>query len=129
MARPPIAVRCPGCEHEFVAVPKLSFLGFPRVTCPQCGDRVTAPLGPRYRSFYTLAAGLMAASAVGSLLTTGHVMLPGLAGAAMIGAIVKDALIRRELRRLPPPRPATASGLSPADPPAPALPRSESDRP
>ncbi|HXA46819.1 MAG TPA: hypothetical protein VNW52_04260 [Burkholderiaceae bacterium] len=47
-----IAVQCTSCQHLFNGVPRKSFLGFKKFSCPECKKKFLLPLYTGYRIFY-----------------------------------------------------------------------------
>ena len=43
-----ISVTCENCGQKFTGIPEKSFLGFQKLTCPGCNDRITLPLVKGY---------------------------------------------------------------------------------
>lgn len=50
---------CDKCGHKFSGVPRKSFLGFQKMTCPGCRKQITLPLIQGYRVTYWVLLALM----------------------------------------------------------------------
>ncbi len=99
----PHLIACPDCGTRFHDRPRRTFLGFQKYECPTCHEPVIYPLTSGYRILYGVCAVGMLMTFVATLVRSHHVVLPGLVGAAMLGALWRDAAIQRELRDVPPP--------------------------
>lgn len=99
MSLPEIAAVCGACRDQFRTVPKRSFLGFQKVTCPSCKKETTYPLTPGYRVTYWVLLILMVFGIINAL-SEGGVAGPGGFGIAIIVALVIDAKKKSEVNAL-----------------------------
>lgn len=95
MALTPIHMTCSTCKHQFKALPKRSFLGFQKVTCPACGQQSTHPLTSGYRTAYWVILILISLSLINTL-AQGRFGFPGLVAFAMAFALYKDHSLRKQ---------------------------------
>jgi|SRR3954447_14461163 DNA-directed RNA polymerase subunit RPC12/RpoP len=96
MALQEIDAACTSCGTQFRAKPTRSFLGFQRLTCPNCAHEVLYPLTPGYRITYWAILALMIVGAIVNL-AEGAIPIPGLLGIAVVIGIVKDVQIRKRI--------------------------------
>ncbi len=92
---------CTECYATFdhPVAPKRSFLGFPRLKCPQCGREIRYPLTEGYRTFYwVFIVGLSGASLCTILLQARYAFLPGVLWFAAIWALMGDAALKSKTR-------------------------------
>jgi hypothetical protein len=92
----PIDAVCTSCGTGFNQAPKRSFLGFQKLTCPNCQIEVTYPLTSGFRTTYFFIIALMI-SMILYTFSQGGVGFPGGIGIAMIYALVKDWGIRKRI--------------------------------
>ncbi|MDO8772337.1 MAG: hypothetical protein Q7K57_27275 [Burkholderiaceae bacterium] len=85
---------CPHCKHQFTAIPKRSFLGFQKLTCPECKENVVYPLTSGYRTTYWVLLVFMVLSIVGSF-SRGEIGVPGGLGIAVAIALTRDWSIKK----------------------------------
>jgi uncharacterized paraquat-inducible protein A len=83
---------CWQCGTKLYGTPKRTFLGFRKLTCPRCSETVTYPLTPGYRVTYWVILSYMIL-----LFLTGFFCIPGLLGIAVIGAVIKDMRLRKQV--------------------------------
>lgn len=96
MALQEINATCTSCGTQFRGKPTRSFLGFQRLTCPNCAQEVLYPLTSGYRITYWVILALMIVITVVNL-AEGAITVPGLLGIAVIVGIVKDIQIRKRV--------------------------------
>lgn len=97
MALSPINAVCSHCKHHFTGLPKRSFLGFQKLNCPECKEKVTYPLTSGYRTTYWVLLVFMVLSIVGSF-SRGEIGLPGGIGIAVVIALISDWNIKKRIR-------------------------------
>ena len=85
---------CSKCRSIFNGEPDRTFLGFQRMVCPKCGNRLSYPLSRGYRIFYWMMLVLMGLMIVAAF-AQGDFAFPGIIGICMIVALVRDARLRR----------------------------------
>jgi hypothetical protein len=95
-SEPEVDAACTRCSTRFRGRPKLTFLGFQKLSCPNCSQTVLLPLRPGYRITYWVIMGLMVLGAINALYQ-GGIPVPGLLGIAALVGIVKDIRLRRRL--------------------------------
>lgn len=92
---------CNNCGTRFCARPTRSFVGFQKLGCPQCVQKLLYPLTSGYRAIYRVIVVFVGVSFAGYVFGKGDVLWPGVTGiAALIGAIiglVKDVQIRKKI--------------------------------
>ena len=91
-------VICTECKSRFrlAAKPKRSFLGFPKLFCPQCKQSFLYPLTSGYLFFYWLMVALMIV--VGAyVISQGGTPIPGFVAIAIVFALFKNSSIKRKL--------------------------------
>lgn len=91
-------VTCLQCGKAFPATMKRSFLGFPKVVCPNCGIRGHRPLTRGFRAFYWVFLGIMLLVLV-ALFASGGFAIPGILTILVIVALARDAAFRRREAR------------------------------
>ena len=96
MSLSPITAVCSHCQNKFTEVPKKSFLGFQKLTCPECNTTLTFPLTDGYRIIYWILLIFMVLSVIGSL-SQGNFIFPGLVSFAMIFALIRDRKLKKSL--------------------------------
>ena len=96
--RDAVCVKCGGRAREAC---KRTFLGFFRFTCSACGHEGQLPLSSGYRATYWVVLVLMVLVFIGSL-AEGQITFPGLMGAGVLVAIIKDLSLQHEQRTAPP---------------------------
>ena len=101
MTAPQIDAKCTACKFQFPlpSTPKRSFLGFQKLVCPACGASILYPLTTGYRVTYWVVFTGMMLSIVGAY-AEGGIGVPGGIGLAVIAALFKDYLLRRQVKRL-----------------------------
>ena len=85
---------CPKCRNMFNGEPSRTFLGFQKLVCPRCRNRLAYPLTRGYRIFYwgmLVLMGLMIVAA----FAQGDFAFPGGIGICMIVALVRDAQLKK----------------------------------
>lgn len=93
----PLDAFCDVCGTSFHAVPSRTFIGFQKMTCPQCHTVLQYPLTGGYRMFYQFCAVGMGLSVAVSAIVFRHLSMPGLVGFAMIFGLIKDRQLRKEI--------------------------------
>ena len=96
MSLDPIHVECDHCGSSFVATPKRTFLGFQRLTCQNCQEKIVYPLTPGFRITYWVIAALLLLFIVNAFSSGGYAY-PGGAGLAVLFAIYRDWTIRKRI--------------------------------
>jgi DNA-directed RNA polymerase subunit RPC12/RpoP len=83
---------CTNCYTAFRrdGLPKRSFLGYERLTCPECTHRIKYPLTNGYRLFYRCFIVIVPLICVAMFYFGGSVALPGLAWFAALFALSND---------------------------------------
>lgn len=95
-SEPEVDAVCDKCRTRFRGKPKLTFLGFQKLSCPNCLQTVLLPLRPGYRITYWVITGLMVVGAINAV-SKGGIPVPGLLGIAVLIGVVKDIRLRRRL--------------------------------
>ena len=95
MSLPEINITCKKCNANSTTTPEQSFLGFQKITCQNCGERLLYPLTKGYRIAYFVLLILMGIMLVNGL-KDGNVGFPGGIGIAIIIALVRDCSIRKK---------------------------------
>lgn len=90
---------CTKCKTKFNASPKRSFLGFQKLVCPNCQEKITYPLTKGYRITYQVIFVLMIIFIIGQF-SQGQIGYPGGIGIAIIFALVRDRSIRKAVSNL-----------------------------
>ena len=90
---------CTTCKHQFISVPKRSFLGFRKLICPACGASVTYPLTRSYRITYWILFIFMILPIIGSY-AQGEIGIPGGLGIAVAIALFRDYSIHQKVQRV-----------------------------
>ncbi len=101
MALSEISAICNKCGTQFNALPTRSFLGFQKLVCPTCKEKLTYPLTSGYRATYQVLFALMVLSIIGQF-SQGQVGFPGGLGIAIIFALFRDRSISKEVSKLMP---------------------------
>ena len=96
MALSPITVVCSKCQNKFTDVPKRSFLGFQKINCPECKEKLTFPLTDGYRVIYWVILFSMALQILVSL-NEGNFIFPGLLSFAIVFALIRDRTLKKGL--------------------------------
>ena len=96
MALAPIAAVCPHCEGGFTAIPNRTFLGFQKLTCPECKGNVIFPLTSGYRTTYWVVFVFMVLGIFASF-SEGGFAFPGGLGIAVVIALVRDSIIKKRV--------------------------------
>ena len=96
MTLPAINVTCKKCNSKFTGVPTRTFLGFQKLTCPTCQEKLTCPLTSGYRATYWVLLVFMVLSILGSI-SQGSFTVPGLMGIGVIFALVRDRKIQKQV--------------------------------
>ena len=96
MALQAIHVQCTLCQHQFKESPQRSFLGFQKMDCPHCHEKVIYPLTSGFRTTYLIIVAVIALSIIANL-SQGQIGFPGLIGLAIIYALIRDWQIRKVL--------------------------------
>ena len=99
MALQAIHVQCTHCQHQFKETPERSFLGFQKLDCPHCHEKVIYPLTSGFRTTYLIIVAVIALSIIGSL-SQGQIGFPGLIGLAIIYALIRDWQIRKSINAI-----------------------------
>ena len=95
-SEPEVEASCNRCRTRFRGRPKLTFLGFQQLRCPNCQQEVLLPLRPGYRITYWVIIGLMVLGSI-NVASKDGIPIPGLLGIAVLIGIVKDVQLRRRL--------------------------------
>ena len=98
MALSPIDAVCTKCSSSFNQIPKQSFLGFQKLTCPTCREKITYPLTSGYRTTYWVIFGLMILMIINAF-SQGSFGLPGGFGLAVTFAPLRDRSIRKRISK------------------------------
>ena len=96
MALNPINVICTSCDYQFKDRPERSFLGFQKITCPSCQNKLIYPLTSGFRTTYLIIAILMLLMIIANL-SKGNIGSPGVIGFAILYALIRDWQIRKEI--------------------------------
>ncbi len=116
MSKKTKTVSCRDCEETFDTVPKRSFVGFIKFTCPKCNKKIVGPLTKSCRFFYWVwgviawllfianngfgfvVAVLKGNAKIGSLssISVPEIMIILYLLLAPIYALVKDYILRRK---------------------------------
>jgi len=99
MALSQINAICTSCKHQFTSLPERSFLGFQKLNCPNCGEKVVYPLTNGYRTAYWVIFTLMSVFIINAWLN-GATAGPNLFGIAVIFALFRDRSIRKQIESL-----------------------------
>lgn len=91
-----IKVGCDHCGSSFVATPTRTFLGFQRITCPNCRAKIIYPLTSGFRVTYWVIAILMLLYAINAFMSGGYAY-PGGIGLAVLFAIYRDRTLRKRI--------------------------------
>lgn len=83
----------------FTDTPKKTFLGFQRLTCPNCKEDVVHPLTPGYRTTYWVILGFMTVGFFAALSQGSSAVPGGLSFAALI-TLVHDNAIKKRVRAI-----------------------------
>lgn len=92
MALSEIEVVCDKCDQRFKAIPKRSFLGFQKIECSSCNEKITYPLTTGYRIIYLVLFFYMIFAFAQSLAAGGSPYLGGF-GLAIMFALLKDVIL------------------------------------
>jgi hypothetical protein len=92
MALSSINAPCFKCNYNFSEVPKRTFLGFNKITCPLCKENLTYPLIGGYRMDYWVMLVLISVYFIISL-SEGYIVFQGGMLIAILFAVVKDRMI------------------------------------
>jgi hypothetical protein len=93
MALSPIDAVCTKCSAKFNQAPKQTFLGFQRLTCPTCQEKVSYPLTRTYRIiFWVILVAEVVGVASGGIGYIGIVLI-----IATAYGLWRDAQIRSRL--------------------------------
>lgn len=95
MALAPINAVCFHCKSHFTDIPKRSFLGFQKLSCPKCKVNVIYPLTSGYRTTYWVLLVFMLLSIAGSF-SRGEIGVPGGIGIAVVIALIRDWSIKKK---------------------------------
>ena len=98
MALPEAEAICRRCGNRFSARPTQTFLGFRQLKCTACSKDLAYPLSTGYLITYWIMLVIMTFTFVLNL-RHGDVSLAGLLAITIIIALVKDALLRRQVAR------------------------------
>ncbi len=98
MALAPISISCAKCGTDFTALPKRSFLGFQKLSCPNCDEQLTYPLTSGYRITYWILFGLMVLGSI-DIALQGKFPIIGFFGFAIMIALFNDVCIRKQLAK------------------------------
>jgi phage FluMu protein Com len=109
MALLPMNAVCTKCNSKFTGIPKQSFLGFQKISCPACKAELTYPLTKGYRTTYWVILGLMIAIIINAF-SQGGFGYPGGIGIAVIFALLRDRSIRKRLASTASQTPNNATG-------------------
>ncbi len=96
MALSSIDAVCTKCSHKFNQAPKQSFLGFQKLTCPACQEKITYPLTKGYRTTYWVIFALMVLMIINAFVE-GDIGYPGGLGLAVAFALLRDRIIRKRI--------------------------------
>jgi hypothetical protein len=96
MALTTIDAVCSHCRTRFNSLPKRTFLGFQKFSCPECKEDVVYPLTPGYRMTYWILFALMMFS-ITSALAHGKFGVPGVLGIAVVIALIRDWRIKNRV--------------------------------
>ncbi len=96
MALSPINVTCKKCNSKFTDVPKRTFIGFQKLVCPTCQEKLTYPLTSGYRATYWVLLVSMVAN-IFVAISQGGFVVPGLLGIAVLFALIRDRSIRKQV--------------------------------
>ena len=96
MALATIDAVCSHCKARFNALPTRTFLGFQKLSCPECREAVVYPLTPGYRTTYWILFAFMMFS-ITSALSRGEVGIPGVLGIAVVIALIRDWSIKNRV--------------------------------
>lgn len=96
MAMSPIDAVCTKCSAKFNQVPKQTFLGFQKLTCPTCQERVNYPLTTTYRVIFWVILGSEVAFAI---TQRGAGYIAALLIVATGYGLIRDAMIRSRLAK------------------------------
>jgi len=91
-----IEAGCDLCGFSFVATPTRTFLGFRRITCPNCHAKIIYPLTSGFRFTYWVIAIVMLLYAIIAYRSGGYAY-PGGIGLAVLFAIYRDWTLRRRI--------------------------------
>lgn len=95
-SEPEVEAACNRCRTRFRGTPKLTFLGFQKLSCSGCQQKVLLPLRSSYRITYWVIMGLVALGSI-NVVSKGGIPIPGLLGIAVLIGLVKDIRLRRRL--------------------------------
>lgn len=98
MALTSIAVVCTKCSSKFNQIPKQSFLGFQKLVCPSCQEKLTYPLTKGYRTTYWVIFVFMIL-AIFAALAKGEFVFPGGFGLAVAFALFRDRSISKRISK------------------------------
>ncbi len=101
MALKPIEVHCDKCGTDFIQEPKRSFLGFQKLICSSCAEKLVYPLTNGYRITYWVLFAIMALAFINAL-SQGGFAFPGGFGIATIIALIQDWRIRKHISNVAP---------------------------
>ena len=96
MALAPIDAICPHCQARFTLTPKRTFLGFQKMTCPECKENVVYPLTREYRITCWALFVFMILTIVGSF-SRGGISVPGGLRIAVGIALIRDWSIKNRV--------------------------------
>lgn len=96
MALKSIAAQCNKCKSSFTQGPKRSFLGFQKLICPTCNEKLVYPLTNGYRITYWVLFASMALGAINAF-SQGGFAYPGGFGLAIIIALIQDSRIKKRI--------------------------------
>ena len=99
MALEAVDAVCTKCNTKFNTIPKQSFLGFQKLECPSCNEKLTYPLTKGYRTTYWVIFVLMVLTIIGQF-AQGKFGFPGGFGIAVMFALLRDRSIRKKISSL-----------------------------
>jgi hypothetical protein len=91
-----INVTCKKCDSKFTGVPKRTFIGFQKLVCPTCQEKLTYPLTSGYRATYWVLLVVMISNTFVAI-SQGGFAVPGIIGIAVIFALIRDRNIRKQV--------------------------------
>lgn len=91
-----IQVGCNHCGASFVATPTRTFLGFQRITCPNCRGQIIYPLTSGFRAAYWTIAILMLLLTINAFGSGGYAY-PGGIALAVLYAVYSDWTLRKRI--------------------------------
>ena len=99
MALTPIDAVCTKCSSKFNQLPKQSFLGFQKLVCPSCQEKITYPLTKGYRTTYWVIFAIMVLTIIGAF-AQGEFGFPGGLGLAVAFALFRDRSISKRISKV-----------------------------